>query len=119
MNKEIGTLKSKVEYLLKIYPQARNSDALLTAHFWNHHHKEYITSSIDGKRAICLENISKLTREDQISRVRRYIQNVENKYPPTVWEIAEKRGIKQEAWRSYYSTNDTLFSYLESKEKAI
>jgi len=48
-----------------------------------------------------LKNLFDLPREDNIKRIRATIQNYEGRYLPTSWEVAKKRGIEENKWRSF------------------
>lgn len=95
-------LKKQVEYILKHYPETRDSDIALTIQLWRDYYPGYI--SIDGK--IRLSDLYTLPREDNIKRVRAKFQNTDGLYPPTTWEIAEKRGFEEIRWRRLLGYNE-------------
>lgn len=95
-----GELKNMVEDVLKRFPETRNSDIELTIRIW----KEYFPSRIfehRGRESAHLIDLFDLPREDNIKRIRAVIQNVQGRYLPTVWEVAKKRGMKEQEWRNF------------------
>ena len=90
------TLKNQVERVLQKYPETRNSDITLTIQIWK---EFYPTRVMDGK--VSLADLYDLPREDNVKRVRAKFQNEENKYLPTVWEIARKRKINEMVWKNF------------------
>jgi len=97
---ELKTYKQKVRYLLEKYPQARNSDGTLVAHYIKEFHRHLIQKNIDGDESIALKNIKHLPPLENIRRCRQIIQNDNEEFPPTDPEIAKARGIKEENWRT-------------------
>jgi len=102
--KKIKDLKKKIEFILESNPKARNSDQYLTLCIWATYYPEYIFQDGRGK-AVLLENIMALPREDNVKRLRAKIQNEEHKWLPTTVEVAKKRGILEEVWYKYVNTN--------------
>ena len=81
--------KKGVEQILKEYPETRNSDIDLTLTYWWVFNKDKFVQ-ISGAYWIRAQDIRDLPREDQLSRVRRQIQE-EGKYPATDEKVAKKR----------------------------
>ena len=100
----IRTLKSKVEYVLKHYPESRNSDIILTIGVWKQFNSSLIRAGTEGD-AVYLKDLVYLPREDNIKRVRAVIQNRELRLLPTSDEVRIKRGISEEQWREYLKNN--------------
>lgn len=88
---EIITLKARVEYLLKEFPETRNSDVLLTIKIWKMFY--------GAKDMMTLEHLYDLPSQDGIKRVRAYFQNTLRIYPPTIKEIALKRHWLESDWK--------------------
>lgn len=125
VEREFETIREKVEYLLSIDPKSRNSDKRLFSQYLNHftnyaivnisslftklnHFK--ITSfdlnllKTNLKRIITTSlkiKPSDLPTFDSIGRVRRRIQNEEERFLPTSPEVAEKRNIRREVIEKY------------------
>lgn len=103
---KIKNLKEKVEKMLRLYPETRNSDIELTIRIW----KEYfptklITREKDGKIYVAVSDLFELPREDNVKRLRAKIQNEEGKFLPTSLEVALKRGIEEEKWHKAMAFN--------------
>ncbi len=106
-------LRPMVETILREYPPSRDSDQWLTVKLWTVFYPEYIinykenggTTLETNKKAVVLQDIMKLPREDNIKRLRAKIQNEEKKYLPTTLAIALKRRINESEWRNYCRTN--------------
>jgi len=96
--REIKTLQDKVEYCLREYPKTRNSDVRLTTTIWEKFYSNYIFADHIGRPAVALYHLFELPREDNVKRIRAKF-NHKGLYLPTVWEIAEKRGILENEWR--------------------
>lgn len=91
--KKLNTLKNQVEAVLIDDPETRNSDIALTIGVW--------VRFYGVKMSIEVSQLYKLPREDNVKRIRAKFQNEENKYLPTSWEVAEKRGINERTWRRF------------------
>lgn len=96
----IKDLDTKVRNMLYADEQSRNSDIRLMHMIWVKYYPSLL-KTVDGKIHVRLQNMYDLPREDNIKRIRAKIQNVEHLYPPTVWEVAKKRGMKEDEWRKY------------------
>lgn len=97
--REIKNLKRVVEEMLRDNPETRNSDIALTIAIWKRYFPNAILTAQDGREYIRLSKLFDLPREDNIKRVRAFIQNEQKKYPPTEWKIAEQRGMSEDEWR--------------------
>lgn len=101
----IKLLEEKVLYALQRYPATRNDDALLTFHIIHAYLPDEMME-IGGKWFISTEALKRV-REDQVSRVRRKIQNPrpQDGYPgrfmPTDPAIRKQRAITEESWEIY------------------
>lgn len=51
------------------------------------------------KYFVNVESLFDLPREDAVKRIRAQIQNDDGLFPPTNWEVANKRGFEEIAWR--------------------
>lgn len=114
----INELRTKVEKTLKEYPDTRNSDIALTIKIWEEYHAEKLVTAKNGKKYVCVENLYDLPREDNVKRIRAKIQNEENNYLPTTWEIAKKRGILRQQWEEalgYATKNYEEFKALKQR----
>lgn len=102
-------LKDRVERILQLFPDSRNSDVTLMIHLWKRYFNEKIIHSKDGKeQAINLKSLYDLPREDHIKRWRAKFQNDRLKYLPTSWEVAKQRRINEGVWRAEMGDGRTL-----------
>ncbi len=99
----ITTLMQKTEAILAKYPKARDDDKYLALAVWWNYHKDDI-SSINNSFYIKLEDYYKLPSADFISRCRRKIQEA-GKFLPTQWEVAHRRKINEDVWKTYMQTH--------------
>lgn len=100
------TLREKVEHCLKEFPASRNSDVLLTAYIWKEFHDKQLSSFDEYYKSgkykvyeILAGFMTSVPREDDVSRMRRIIQNDEGKYPPTDNEVEKQRKQKEKNWK--------------------
>jgi hypothetical protein len=89
----LNRLKDQVRRTLMAYPETRNSDIALTIKIWEEFYG--IRDTIQTKQ------LYDLPREDNVKRIRAKFceQNKQWAYP-TIWKIAQKRGIKEDEWRN-------------------
>jgi hypothetical protein len=80
-------------------PKTRNSDIELTIEIWKRFYPNYIKDA-GGVEVVPLRALYELPREDNVKRLRAFIQNTEGRLPPTTWEVAKQRGINKEIWES-------------------
>lgn len=97
---QIQTLKTKVEICLEKFPETRNSDVELTIRVWRVFHKDKLNANF-----VHLNDLFALPREDTIKRIRAQIQNRDQRFLPTAWEVAKKRKINQEVWERAMAAN--------------
>ena len=95
----IPKLTKMVEEILTEIPETRNSDIKLTIEIWKIYYPQYIKNRA-GEEVVSLRTLYDLPREDNIKRLRAFIQNTEGRLLPTTWEIAKQRGINKEIWES-------------------
>ena len=88
-----------VEEVMTDIPETRNSDIKLTLEIWKRFYPKYI-KDLDGVEVVPLSSLYTLPREDNVKRLRAFIQNTEGRLPPTTWEVAKQRGINKEIWES-------------------
>jgi hypothetical protein len=88
------TTKQKVEYCLKTFKAARNSDKVLFALVIREFYPAYVR---DGY--IKLEDLILLPHANTVRRARTVIQNKECKYLPTDWLVAKARRWEKKAWK--------------------
>ena len=81
------------------YPECRNSDILLRQQILRDFYPEKV-KIIDGKEAILFRDEYLVPTQDNVKRLRAFIQNTEGRLPPTTWEVAKQRGINKEIWES-------------------
>jgi|GEM_PF-1571091 len=108
-------IKKQVLTVLHDVPKTRNSDIELTIEVWKRFYKEHLILGKDQKtHYISIYKLFDLPREDIISRIRRKIQNEEQKYLPTSIKVFEARARKSKEWREYlgYYSKDLFFSKL-------
>lgn len=97
----MNTLKKQVEFVLKNYPETRNSDITLMIKLWEVFH--HVVGTVQISR------LYDLPREDNIKRIRATFQNKLGLYVPTEWEIAKRRGFLEEQWRGFLGYQNRLF----------
>lgn len=95
--RSIDALKRKFRTVLTEEPNTRNSDKELTIRVWK---RFYLGEKAEG---ITFDQLYDLPSEDQIKRVRARIQNDEQDLLPTDPEVAKKRRIYEEFWKSAMS----------------
>ena len=95
---DIKTLRDMILVVLDDEPDTRNSDVRLMTRIWERFFGAYMLL-VGGHKAVWIDDLFKLPREDQVKRIRARIQNVERMYPPTAWKIAEKRGWLVDVWK--------------------
>lgn len=88
-------IMENVEKLLKDYPELRNDDKELIWKYWR-----CCDIIVDGGGYSITRGrfIYSATNPAQIIRCRAKIQNIEGKYLPIDWKVAEKRKISREKW---------------------
>lgn len=91
-------LKDKILFCLERYPETRNSDILLTRAVWYEFHNSKLFE-MNGKKAVLLESLMDLPREDHVKRIRAKIQNEEKRFLPTDLKILKQRKLLAEEWR--------------------
>lgn len=92
---QLKTVKERVEFLLRNYPNARNSDLYLTILYLRRFtelgkYLNYVPYEVIKKYEGVFESVR---------RVRQYIQNTLGKYPPTDPEVIKRRRRKERAMR--------------------
>jgi len=93
------TLKDEVTNVLRDYPATRNDDALLALYVWWRRMPDAFRQ-IDNKWYIEVSSItSGLPREDNIKRIRAFIQNEERQYLPTDLYVLAKRAKRADNWK--------------------
>jgi len=93
---ELRTVKERVEYILRKYPEARNSDFYLIVLYIRKFEKK-LSKYIKYIPYEVIRGYDGLF--ESIRRARQYIQNTEGKYLPTDPEVLKKRRIKEQAIR--------------------
>lgn len=88
--------KERVEKLLDEIPELRDNDAKLVWTYWEIYETSGNLQSISREQYVNL-----LTDADTIKRLRRVIQNDENRYLPNNPEVRIQRKIKQDKWELY------------------
>ena len=91
-------LRDKIIHCLDLYPTTRNSDILLTRAIWFEFHSNKLFD-YNGKKAVLLESLMDLPREDHVKRIRAKIQNEEKRFLPTDLKILKQRKLLAEEWR--------------------
>jgi hypothetical protein len=92
-------IKDRVYLLLEMYPETRNCDATLTAKYWMKHERKLLR--LGEIVTVPLIHLPYMTPQDAISRVRRKIQNEENRFWPTDPNVAKRRNINMESWKEW------------------
>jgi len=98
----IKNVKGQVEYFLRNEPATRDSDSLLTIRIWRKFYENNFNNLahdiLSHNDAGAFDHLRELPSQDNIKRIRAAF-NQESKYFPTSWEVAKKRGIKEDEWR--------------------
>jgi len=92
---KLRTIKERVEYILKNYPETRNDDMylwLIYVRLFDPELSKYI-------KFIPYNILKKAPKLETIVRVRRKIQNEEHKYLPTDPKVLKRRRLLAETWR--------------------
>jgi len=97
------TLKDKVEYCLKNYPETSNSDVQLTLRIIYQFHNSHI-KLIEGKWWTTTE-IQKEIREDDVKRYRARF-NSKGMYLPTDPEVIKHRNKLRKKWHNEMSPSN-------------
>ena len=92
---EFKTVKARVEYILRKYPEARNDDRYL----WLMYVREFDPDMNKYIKYIPYKVLKNAVSFETLRRVRQKIQNSEGRYPPTDPEVARKRRIRSEVIR--------------------
>jgi hypothetical protein len=100
-------LKNKIEYILREYPETRNSDVSLTCMLWWHYYRSYLIKSGE-EYLLNLKYLKRVPSQDAIRRIRAKIQNEERKFLPTNLEVAKQRHWQEEEWRKALGYNPEL-----------
>jgi len=93
-------LQNKIEHILKLYPESRNSDIVLMTKLWECFYNNYLLQ-LNGESYLKLSNLYDVPRLDDISRIRRKIQNEERMYLPTDIEILIERARMSRDWKRF------------------
>jgi len=104
----ISSLKKteeKVIWILKHFPETRNSDNLLLFMYWDK------CDGLDADNFLDEAVITKLTPSESITRCRRNIQNTYGMFLPTEESVLEEREIKQEAVRDWAIQEQKMSSH--------
>lgn len=100
----MNKLKEQIEIILQTFPPTRNSDVHLMTTLWQNYYSHFMRRGTTGELGVWLKDLHDLPRLDDISRIRRLIQNdvmrpLSARYLPTSWEVARQRRIKADEWR--------------------
>jgi len=93
--------KSKVRAILEEFPNARNNDGVLIAHFLYKHHRHLLRRDTDGNICIPLKYLKDVSPLNTITRARRIVQNDDGEFLPTSAQVRKLRRIKEEQWRNW------------------
>lgn len=109
MSKKIPSTYYTVLDLLAEDERCRNDDRYLICRVWlTLYPTRFGKATINGEErlAVHLKNISEVFEAgDTITRIRRRLQNDLGLFPPTSWNIARSRRIKEEEWRENMRNN--------------
>jgi len=97
-------LQIKVEHCLAKYPDTRNSDILLTRAVWWEYHNSSIFEH-NGRKAVHLDDLMDLPREDHIKRLRAKL-NEAGKYLPTDEKVIKQRRLLEKVWHQEMSPSN-------------
>lgn len=92
---KLKTVKERVEYVLRNYPESRNDDFYLWLIYVRLFCKE-LAKYIDF---IPYNVLKKAPKFETIRRVRQKIQNEEHRYLPTDPKVLRKRKLLSKTWR--------------------
>lgn len=94
-------IKKMVEAVLEDVPETRNSDITLMIEIWKRYFPKYIKNGASGETGVWLKDLYELPREDNIKRMRAFVQNNRGLWLPTDWKVAKQRKINEEKWKEY------------------
>ena len=105
--RDIKALYNQVEYCLEHFPETRNSDTTLEIKLWETFYPE--DAFKDGMIMFAPDVLYMLPHGEEVSRIRRKIQNDEKRFIPTDEYVAVKRGWKAEEWRAFALEKQGVF----------
>jgi len=105
--KSIKELKIKVERILRDFPSARNSDVYLTQMIIYSYCHSQVKKDKHGRYWFSADSFY-MVREDNVKRIRAYIQNVQGRFLPDDLKVRKQRNIDEEAWRKFLGYNPEL-----------
>lgn len=109
---EILGLGKTILSIMEVKPKARDDDMYLILQVWMVLHPEKIFQNPEGRQCVRLLDIHEsFESPESIRRTRQKIQNDLGLFPPTTFQIAKARRMKEEEWRESMSNN---FSLLQS-----
>lgn len=92
---KLKTVKERVEFVLRNYPETRNDDFYL----WLIYVRLFCKELAKYISYIPYEVLKKAPKFETIRRVRQKIQNEEHKYLPTNPKVLKKRRLLEKTWR--------------------
>jgi len=93
LNMDKDTIRIGVLELMKLDERCRNDDTYL---IW-----KFLREKSNVPIYIPFKDFGKMPSFESISRMRRHIQNTEQKLLPTSQEVREQRGISEMEWREW------------------
>jgi len=94
-------LKSQVEFVLKEFPESRNSDITLMIELWKAYYPSKLKTGATGEKGVWLKDLYELPTQDNIKRIRAHFQNDLNLYLPTDPKVVKQRRISEDKWREF------------------
>jgi len=92
---ELKTYKERVYQILRDYPEARNNDGTLWAHYIHTFHRELVHEDVDGNACIPLKYLKLLPPNQSLRLARQLIQNDLGEFLPTRDDVRKARNIKE------------------------
>ena len=83
------------------HPKTRDSDQVLTAHYWHVHERRFLVKDLDGNWCMPLKNLKHATTQESIKRVRALIQNERGELLPQSKVVRKARRISEDEWRDF------------------
>jgi len=97
---ELKTYKQRVRVILERYPNARNNDGTLLAHYIKDFLPYMVQQDKEGEWSVKLKDIKSMPPLENIRRSRQLIQNDGGEFLPTDPEVIKARKIKEKNWRN-------------------
>jgi len=120
-------LFQRVQSILGMFPETRNSDIKLTQKLWSYYFPQFMVNNPNGEM-IFIRDLFELPSQDDIKRIRAKIQNEQRRYLPTDIKIMIKRAKNSKEWKTFLGYqpqwkeihwSDAVQNFLQPKQGAL